>query len=250
MGQHTIIDSELAQLFSLRSARSKRRLMIKDRDKGLLKLSRRQNKIYQEIRALGYEDVNPPYQQGWKRFFVLRDDTARSKQAEFFTGLLEKINTVQYSHRKDFKVKRRRWGRKIYVDKPQYLMRLHHSLMNKLNLTEKEQLCFYLVTEYNTTRKCWVSAYQFIEPWRYQLKVAPNMITRLKRISRDLELEKTSIQHHLERNCLRPRLNKLLHGRKRCGLKLQYQRAKENPFRNQSLATILDEHCYQVFDNE
>jgi len=40
-------------------------------------------------------DLRPPYQRGWNRFFVLREDMKQDSKAKFFIQLLEKINTKQ-----------------------------------------------------------------------------------------------------------------------------------------------------------
>ena len=51
----------------------------KGRDKQLLKLDREKQKIYEAIMNLGYEDLIPPVQRGWKRTFVLREDVMQDK---------------------------------------------------------------------------------------------------------------------------------------------------------------------------
>lgn len=112
-----------AYMARLRTARQKKRLLIKDRDKKLLAIEREFKIIRQAKDDLDYTPIYPPIQKGWKRSFVLRHDVAISKDAAFFENILERINTVQYSHRSDFKKKRRWKGKKIHVEREQ---RLHN----------------------------------------------------------------------------------------------------------------------------
>jgi len=56
--------------------------------------------------------LEEPYQRGWKRSFILREDVARCHAAEFYAILLAKINTETYSTNKGFTHKKRRRGKK------------------------------------------------------------------------------------------------------------------------------------------
>ena len=46
--------------------------------------------------------VNPPYQKGWLRFFDLRDDIKRRRDASRIKKALELVNNTTYCRRKDF----------------------------------------------------------------------------------------------------------------------------------------------------
>jgi hypothetical protein len=102
-----------AQGSRLKSARRKKRLHKKDQDRKLIQLFNELKRLQVEQRNLGFAELIPPIQRGWKRFFVLRQDVLTSKEGSFFQELLEKINTTEYSHRRDFKVKKRRRGKKF-----------------------------------------------------------------------------------------------------------------------------------------
>src|SRR4029078_1937661 len=88
--------------YRLRTARQKKRMQYKDFDKQLIQLYQEERELYWQIRELGCVPLIPPFQRGWKRSFVLRDDVARSPQAKFFQNILDKINTRDWSYRKDF----------------------------------------------------------------------------------------------------------------------------------------------------
>src|SRR5438309_7971971 len=109
MNTHSINESTALLQFRLRTARHKKRMQHEDRDKQLLALDREEDELYKQQRNLGWIELHPPVVRGWKRYFVLREDVAKAKQAAFFESILSKINTTEYSYRKDFKVKKRKW---------------------------------------------------------------------------------------------------------------------------------------------
>lgn len=158
--------------------------------------------------ALGYEPLDPPIQRGWKRTFVLREDIKLSPHAEFFENLLKVINTVQYSHRRDFKKKKKRKGRKVHIDRIQQPEVLHEYLFKKLTAEQqqyfREELEIKAHRQHEKIRK-----YIFTQVWRFVLKVSPNMITEVKIIDPELESRQTQLDNYIERNRLRPRICKI-----------------------------------------
>jgi hypothetical protein len=105
--------------YRLRSARDKKRSQKEDFEKRLIQLDKRENRLRAEKQKLPWVPLSEPYQKGWKRYFVLREDVKRSKNAGFYQSLLEKINTIQYSKDEAFKVKKRRKRRNVYEVKKQ-----------------------------------------------------------------------------------------------------------------------------------
>src|ERR1043165_6753919 len=93
----------------IRSRRHKKRAQHEDFEKKLIALGKERSQLYRHQRTLGWVELHPPVMRGWKRYFVLREDVQRSKGGTFFSNMLNKINTVQYSSRKDFKVKKRKF---------------------------------------------------------------------------------------------------------------------------------------------
>lgn len=200
------------QCSRLKSERTKRRLQKTEQDKKLIHLHKELDRIWQAKKLLGMVALNPPIQKGWKRYFALRPDVARSKDAKFFQELLDKVNDTDYSISKDFKVKRRRFGKKTYEVRIKKLAEFHEFGFQKLKLTEKEKL--YFKEEWRLYHKSTgvYKVYAFTEPWRFVPVVKPNIITHVKAIDPILEQEKSWIKQHLERNHLQPRLTKLLGG--------------------------------------
>lgn len=196
--------------YRLRSRRQKIRMQYKDFDKKLLALNREQQDLRRVKRELGWEPLCPPVQRGWKRNFVLRHDVAVDKHAPFFEGLLQKINTVDWSWRKEFLVKRRRFGKKIYVVKPQELKRLGQYDIKKIALTEAELAFFDLQWVVNKHGQ-W-QEYVFNQPWRFVLQVTPNMIDKVRIRDAALEERLKEIDNYLERNNYGGRIMKIVYG--------------------------------------
>lgn len=194
----------------LKSERTKKRLQHKDLEKQLIQLYKKLRHLREEQRNLGYTDLVPPFQRGWKRFFVLRDDVSRLENAFFFQGLLDKINTTQFSNRKNFKVKRKQKGKKVYVEREQSFPVIELYQLRTIKLTEKEQLYFNKEERYNS--KYWRTVLVFTEPWRFELKIAPNMITQVKVIDPVLIQEEQKIENYLERNGLNYKMWKIISG--------------------------------------
>ena len=79
----------------LRNLRSRKRIAREDHEKYLRECIKRQKVLFKQRRELPLVPLEKPYQKGYVRFFVLREDVRQGKQADFFETLLEKINTYQ-----------------------------------------------------------------------------------------------------------------------------------------------------------
>ncbi len=228
--------------YRLRTARQKKRMQYEDFDKQLLRIERERKALYKQRYNLGWEPLVPPVQKGWKRFFVLREDVARSKQAAFYENILNRINTYDWSHRKDFMVKYRRFGRKKYKVKGQQLLRPQSRDFEHLAFTEVEKQQFHKEDEYDAHGR-FITRYVFNEPWRFVLRVRPNIIDKVKKRDSNLDSRIRVINNNLNRNAYQYRLNKLLRGTghyynwwKKC-----HEREREvYAFKNKSLSDIMD----------
>lgn len=196
--------------YRLRSARQKRRMQYEDFDKQLLQLDKRRRELTKKKRNLGWEPLIPPVQKGWKRFFVLRDDVARGKQADFFQHILDRINTYDWSYRKDFMVKKRRFGRKKYVVKEQRVLEPLEYQFKKLCFTEREQQFFHIEYSMKKWSREPVKRYVFVEPWRFVLRVKPNIIENIRIKDPKLESEIQQLNNYVERMDLQKRIDKIL----------------------------------------
>lgn len=228
--------------YRLRSARQKKRAQYEDFHKHLIQLYKENRALDLKDKNLGWEPLVPPVQRGWKRYFVLRDDVARSKQAPFFENILKKINTSYWSHRKDFKVKRRKYGKKIYVIKPQKLQEPGQLEFARLEFTDEEKRFFNIEIYYHPKKIDPVIRFVFNEPWRFVLRVRPNMIDKLKVMDSEIESRSQEIDNYLKGNAYDNVLYGKLFGYGRHDHLKGLEREKEkNPMKHKPLHRILDE---------
>lgn len=201
--------------YRLRSLRSRKRIIKKDVEKQIRKKYKRSNELWELRRNIPLIPLEQPCQKGFVRFFVVRDDVKRSKDGDFFEGILNKINTKMYSPTRKFLKKKRKFGRRIYVDREQKLVHLSTYQWNdpKLGLTTRERQYFLKREEYNPFRKRYNIYYEFIEPWRFVLRVKPNMITHYKPLHSDLEKEIDELDSYLDQHKIKGITHKTIYGR-------------------------------------
>ncbi len=184
-----IDESEWQPYCRIRSKRTRKRAAIKDQDKRLIGLYKEEKALSKQKRELPMIDLKPPVQKGYKRYFVVREDVRRSRDGVFYENLLQKINTWQQSNTKDFKKKVKRFGKKIYEVRKQTVEEIWPHQLPKKKFTEREFACFDLKTKLEKQGKSIVAKqyYEFREPWRYVLRVRPNIIDKIKAIDTELE---------------------------------------------------------------
>lgn len=228
----------------LKTARQKKRLQKEDRDKQLIRIHRLQEKLLLQRRALPLVPIDEPYQKGWKRTFILREDVAVSIHAAFYRELLGKINTVMYSVDRSFKKRiRRRNRKKLYEVIPQSLRAFYlwewTSSRNKL--TDREKVHFHPETCWDKGRKVSTVQYVFNEPWRFVLQVKPHMITHTRMVDEALEQQIQQLDNYIQNRKLWPRMHRLINGKsydRWCGTeKAKYR----NILKNKPLYQVLEE---------
>jgi hypothetical protein len=169
----------------------------------------------------------------------LRDDVARSSNAAFYEGILEKINTVKYSSRKDFKKRKRVKGKKVDVVREQFTKPLAKYEYEKLNFTDKEATFF----SWELIKQKWGNQYVrmlvFNEPWRFVLKIVPNMITQVKMIDVQLESDISELDNYVEKNCLQHKINKAKS--RHTKYKWDYEALKKYKFKKMNVVDWMNE---------
>lgn len=217
-----------------------------EREKSLLRVYREYHRLQNEHLNLGYERLEPPVQRGWKRFFVLRPDVAGSREAKLFQGILDRINTTEFSSRRDFRKKRRRGGRKVYEVRSQELLKLCTTSFAKKKFNEEEASYFDLVMADERPGSYYRWIYAFREPWRFQLKIAPNIIRRTKVKDFDLECRISDVSRYIDRNHLWPYIFKLRYGSSQWSGRYTWggdlPRYRYDPLKNRTFAEVLDEY--------
>lgn len=233
----------------IKTARQKKRLQKKDRDKQLLRLDRRQDELVKIRCALPLIPLTTPYQKGWKRTFVLREDTARCKQAAFYETLLSKINTVHYATDRHFRRKLRKKNRKKqYAIKPQFLREFYAwEWHRQCKLSPEEKAHFYPKECWSKDGKTVTIKYVFTDPWRFVLRITPHMITHTRMVDEALEQELQQIGNYIECHHLQPRMLKLTLGRSwRPDYRFTEKAKYKNPLHNKPLHRILEEATQEI----
>lgn len=190
----------------LKSARRKKRLVKKDFDRKLRALYKKEKILYQQKRNLPLVPLKEPYRKGWVRSFVVREDVTRSKYGDFYQTLLDKINTFQYDHDKSFRGKKKRKRGNVYLTRVQLLKEFcaYEWESRTCKLTEAEKIHFHPNQKWEKHK--FVRKYIFNEPWRFVLKIKPNMITHTKMVDGDLESELDYIGDYFDSRDLRGKL--------------------------------------------
>lgn len=201
--------------FRLRNLRSRKRIIKRDVEKQVRKKYRHSDRLWEMKRNIPLVPLEKPYQKGFVRFFVSRDDVKRSKDGRFFGGLLEKINTEMHSPTWKFVKKKKRRGRLIYVEKEQRVANVYpHEWANpKFGLTEREKRYFIRKDNYCPIRKSYRVYYEFTEPWRFVLRIKPNIITHYKPLLSDLEKEIDETDSFLNRYKVQGIIHKTIYGK-------------------------------------
>lgn len=201
--------------FRIRNLRSRKRIIKKDVERQVRQKCKYRRRLWEIKRDIPLVPLDKPYQKGFVRFFVVRDDVKRSGNGRFFEELLKKVNTEMYSPTRKFLKKKRRHGRRIYVAKEQKIANIYPWQWDspKLGLTAKEKEYFVRKNNYCPIKKSIEVYYEFIEPWRFVLKVRPNIITHYKPLQADLEKEIDETDAFLDRHKVQGIIHKTIYGK-------------------------------------
>lgn len=236
------------------SRRWKIRRIRTAQDKKLRKLDRESRKLYNEIRNLGYEPLNPPIRCGYKRLFMLTEDSRYTPNPDFYQRILDKINDIRYSPNKDFESKRtsKRWRRRKRKRKEQKLMESDSYHFHKiLKFTEDEKRMFYEIKYYDKQLKRETIKYVFSEPWRFTLSIRPHWITWVQRKDPLLEQQLDEINKVTDRYKSQGRLTKIRGGNSYSWKKINEQREDRklyayNSLQNKPLHLIMEEYYNEI----
>jgi hypothetical protein len=204
-GAYKTMEDEIFQ-YRLKSARRKKRLQKWGREKELRRTNERSWELHMQKRELGYIKLEKPVLAGWERYFVLRPDVARSKEAAFYQKILDKINTIQRCKRKDFMVKHR-VTKKLHP-KEQFTRRLETSEFVKCGFTEGQKALF----EQRIIRPIAgfkYKVYVFMEEWRFEFRIRKHYITHAQIIDNVLEQEISELDKVVGEHNARGVLNKV-----------------------------------------
>ncbi|WP_121808072.1 hypothetical protein [Mucilaginibacter kameinonensis] len=200
--------------YRLKSARRKKRLIKEAFDKKLIQLNKLQDKLNTEKKALPWIPLEKPYQKGWKREFVLTAKEKRGPKADFFEGLLSKINFPVYHYDETFQVKKKRRMTYEYLNQPQFLRDFspYNWRLNKMLLTDEEKALFERKEIWHEQYREWAVRFVFTEPWRFELAIKPHFIYLVKLGDELLEQQIGEVHNRLRRDNLWPYINRIKRG--------------------------------------
>ncbi|CAI8927438.1 hypothetical protein [Chryseobacterium sp. IT-36CA2] len=232
------------------SLRSRKRIIRKDVEKQIRKKYKHSKELWIIRRNIPWIPLDEPYQRGFVRFFAVREDVMRTENGFFFDGILKKINTYMYSESRKFLKKKRKFGRRIYVEREQKINRISSYLWNdpKFGLTPKERQYFLKLEKYCPIKKTYEIYYEFMEPWRFVLRVRPNIITHYKPVDFELEKEYAELESYLCQHKIAGIINKKIHGKSN-SWKMKYksdQTGSSKYFRYKNSATEIAEILQDV----
>lgn len=244
------IEQDWTMYCNLRPRRWKIRRIRTAHDKKLRKQEKEWRRIYNEIRNLGYQPLDPPIRCGYKRLFMLTNDCKHTPNPEFYQGILDKINDIRYSPTKEFEGKRtsKRWRRRKRRRKEQKLMEPDSYYFHKIfKFTEDEKRMFHKIKYYDKQFKRERTKYVFSEPWRFILRIRPHWITKVRLKDPLLEQQLDEIKKVTDRYKNQGRLTKM-----RGGYSYSWKRTNNqdedrklyahNSLRNKPLHVVMEEY--------
>lgn len=179
-----------------------------EKDKALLRFYREYQKLTQAHKYSGtWVDVEP-YQRGWTRSFVLREDAKNRTDAQELRRILDRINVTKYCKQYDFL----QWNYKTKQMEP-IPQHLHHLTPQEYNgLSQKQQSYFnkmqwidwtYL---YGSKRMHTVTGYVFHRDHYYVLEKSPNIISQHWVPDAELESRLGELERTMDVNNLWPKI--------------------------------------------
>jgi hypothetical protein len=174
------------------SRKRQQRFEKKERAKAFRKLVNEYDNIYWN-RFRSYVDLDEPLFYGYKKYWILRDDWARSPHAAVLRKILSHINNPIYSKKKSFIRKNYLTG-KSYVEEPR-LTDLTEKQFEKLSLTEKKYFIkinkrSYWGAEYG------VYSFKFNKGY-FVSKVAKHYLTKVPLLDPDAQSRRTELSNEI-----------------------------------------------------
>lgn len=186
------------------------RMDKKESEKELIALWKRKMRLSDGRRALNWVELSKPEKWGYKRFFVLREDVAKSREADFLNGLLKLVQSTVISRDKKFERKDYKTKKKMPIH--QEINYIDHKTWNKLiadgKLSEKQQSFFEKRWKMNRFGRGGFWAFEFSKPWMFVTAIAPHYITHRMIIDPQLESEIKELSNRIETQNLWPKISK------------------------------------------
>lgn len=175
-----------------------------EKEKELLRLDREFCELYKQNK--GYFVAVEPYQQGWYRYFVLRDDIRNRKDAQEIRQVLDLINEYYFCSRKDFTERDYRAGKKKRKPIVQRVKTLTEKAYEKLN--EKHKSFFSPFISWNKYSRLDEVKYMFKYEYWFVFEIVPRMITKHWITDGEWATRVAELRNKIERDNLWPKIYK------------------------------------------
>jgi len=210
-----------------------------DNEKELRKLWSEYNNSWKVSKERGQYVEVEPYQSGWIRYFIPRQDIKNRTDIRWIRQALDLINNTRFCHNKDFIVKD---SKGKYVPIEQRLGSIseekYESLVqNVKKLFEKRQF----VQKYS---KQIYFRYCFKLEWYFEYQIEPNIVTHHWMPDPEWETHVAEISHRIGRNNLWPKINRML------GSSTKYKEWRLSPKLKNKYGMYFSEEDYDVIDVE
>jgi hypothetical protein len=183
-------------------------------EKDLISTYRRYMRLMRAKRSMRLVELEKPVRSGYKRYFVLREDVAKSREANIYRGLLKYLQNTQYSRDKKFQYKD--YKTKKMLPMQHFTKPIDHKTWNKIVtdglLTTRQQGMFQQMWKQTNPKNPKVGYWQWVfqKEWVFAQKVEPHYKTHSLLLDPQLESEITKVSNKIERNNLWPKIDKIL----------------------------------------
>lgn len=202
------------EIIKMKDVTKRRQIRIdkKEEEKSLISLWKKKMKLLEGKRSFNKVELPKPERWGYKRFFILRDDIAKSRDSLFYNQLLVHIQNVILSRDKKFEYKDYKTKKRLPIH--QELKPIDHKDWNKLikdgKLSDKQQACFQQVWKQNKFGKGGSYVFEFTKPWMFVLRTEPYYLTHRTVVNPQLESELRELSNKIDSQNLMPKISKVM----------------------------------------
>lgn len=154
-----------------------------------------------------------PYQQGWIRYFVLREDAKNRKDAREMQQVLDKINVHVYCRNDKFEARNWKTGKFEPIQQ-----RLKHLTEQQYDALTEKQKSFFVKSRWVETvmkkgfkERVFITGYTFRDDFYLVFHIEPNMVAQHWIPNQELESLYGEMSTRMERQNLWAKLNKAMH---------------------------------------
>lgn len=194
--------------------RRQRRIDKDNAEKAIISTYRKYMRLIRAKHSMRLVELEKPIRSGYKKYFVLREDVAKSREAHVYREILKHVQSVTYSRDKKFLYKDYKTKKMLPV---QHTPRpIDHRNWNKIleagALTIKQRAMFIQVWKQTNPKNPKVGHYQWVfqKDWVFAEKIEPHYKTHSLMLDPQLESQLQEVMNKIERNNLWPKIDKAI----------------------------------------